>query len=155
MGYIERSLGQDEILIQKAHFHWFHRGLGYLALFTFLAAAGYLFIELRLLWLTAAIAAVGFVIFLHTMVPIWTTEIGVTSDRLIIKREPFARSTDELELLPIEEVNMDQSLLGRILDFGQIPAQGAGDDSLDIPRSPSRWRFTEPSKLLYAKPQKL
>ncbi|MGB0084968.1 MAG: PH domain-containing protein [Rhodomicrobiaceae bacterium] len=133
MGYIEQSLGQDETLIRKAHFHWFHRGQGYISLLAFMAGAGYLFTQYQLLWLPVVIGALGFVVFLRIMVPIWTTEIGVTSERLIIKRGLFTRYTDELELWAIEEVSLEQGILGRALGFGGISAQGTGDDSLQIP----------------------
>jgi uncharacterized membrane protein YdbT with pleckstrin-like domain len=133
MGYIEKSLGPDETVIRRAHFHWYHRALGYLTLICFMAGAGYLYAEYQLSWLAGVVAVLGVVAFLRIMVPIWTTEIGVTSQRLIIKRGLFTRSTDELELWAIEEVSLEQGILGRIFGFGEIYAQGTGDDSLSIP----------------------
>ena len=67
------------------------------------------------------------------MIPIWTTEIGVTSERVILKRGFLTRHTDEVELPAIEEINVDQGFLGRLLGFGRITVQGTGDDDLDIP----------------------
>ena len=67
------------------------------------------------------------------LVPIWTTEIGVTSDRVIVKRCFLARHTDEIQLSAIEEINVDQGLFGRILGFGRVTLQGTGDDDVDIP----------------------
>jgi hypothetical protein len=133
MGYIEKSLGPDETLIRKAHFHWFHRGRACLSLLVFLAAASYLFAEYQAIRGAAATGALGLIVFLRIMVPIWTTEIGVISERLIIKRGLFTRYTDELELWAIEEVSLEQGVLGHLLGFGEISAQGTGDDSLDIP----------------------
>jgi uncharacterized membrane protein YdbT with pleckstrin-like domain len=66
-------------------------------------------------------------------IPIWTTEIGVTNQRVIVKRGLLARHTDEIELWAIEEANLDQSVLGRLFGFGRISIQGTGDDALQIP----------------------
>ena len=48
------------------------------------------------------------------LLPIWTTEIGVTDQRLIFKRGLLWRTTQELQLRAIEEVNLDQGLFGRL-----------------------------------------
>jgi uncharacterized membrane protein YdbT with pleckstrin-like domain len=72
-------------------------------------------------------------LFLAIMLPIWTTEIGVTSQRFIYKRGLLWRSTHELQLRAIEEVNLEQSLLGRMLDFGRLELHGTGVDDIRLP----------------------
>ena len=76
---------------------------------------------------------VGLVLLLVIMAPIWTTEIGVTTQRLIFKRGLLWRTTHELQLRAIEEVNLEQGLLGRILDFGQLQLHGTGVDDIRLP----------------------
>ena len=141
MGYIEKSLAGNEALIAKARFHWLYHVFGYAALVLFLAVAAYLYAELQAPWFAAMVGAVGLIIFVRVMVPIWTTEIGVTSERVILKRGFLTRHTDEIELSAIEETNIDQGLLGRLLGFGRITLQGTGDDDVDIPPIADPVRF--------------
>ncbi len=141
MGYIEKSLAGDEALIAKAGFHWLYHVFGYAALVLFLAVTAYVYAELQAPWSAAMVGAVGLIIFVRVMVPIWTTEIGVTSERVILKRGFLTRHTDEIELSAIEEINIDQGFLGRILGFGCITLQGTGDDDVDLPPIADPVRF--------------
>lgn len=87
MGYIEKSLAGDEALIAKARFQWLYHVFGYAALVLFLAVGAYLYAELQAPWFAAMVGAVGLIIFVRVMVPIWTTEIRVMSERVILKRD--------------------------------------------------------------------
>jgi len=75
----------------------------------------------------------GVVAFLGILVPIWTTEIGVTNQRFIFKRGLLWRSTQELQLRAIEEVNLEQGLLGRFFNFGRLELRGTGVDDVRLP----------------------
>jgi uncharacterized membrane protein YdbT with pleckstrin-like domain len=133
MGYIENSLGANEVLIARARFHWLHYAAAWLVLIAFLAAALLCYGLYRTIWPAAAFVAAGLLGFLAMLVPIWTTEIGVTNQRVIVKRGFLARRTDEIELWAIEEANLEQSVPGRLLGYGRINVQGTGDDALEIP----------------------
>ena len=61
------------------------------------------------------------------------TEIGVTNQRLIVKRGLLSRHTREILLTAVEEVNLIQGALGRILGFGRIDVHGTGDDLVPVP----------------------
>jgi uncharacterized membrane protein YdbT with pleckstrin-like domain len=56
----------------------------------------------------------------------WTTEIDVTDRRVIYKRGFLRRHTVEMNMDKIESVDVDQSILGRILDYGDITIRGTG-----------------------------
>jgi len=99
MGYIEKTPGGEEALIAKASFHWLYRVFAYGMLVLSLALAGYMYSQASWPGWAAIVAGVGIAVFLRVMVPIWTTEIGVTSDRVIVKRRFLARHTDEIQLL--------------------------------------------------------
>jgi uncharacterized membrane protein YdbT with pleckstrin-like domain len=133
MSYIEKILAPDEVLIAKARFHWLYYLLAYGTLALCLALGGYMYSQAWGPWWAAAVAAVGPIVFLRVMVPIWTTEIGVTSERVILKQGFLNRHTDEIELPSIEEINVDQGFLGRLLGFGRITIRGTGVDDVDIP----------------------
>jgi membrane protein YdbS with pleckstrin-like domain len=135
VGYIEQSLGQNETLLYKARFHWLYYAAAWAALtliivfiiwIIFYAAA---WAE----WVLLSGCIIGLLILLRSMIPIWTTEIAVTNHRLIVKRGWLARSTDELQLKAIEQVNFQQGFLGRLFDFGRVDVHGTGVDDLRIP----------------------
>jgi len=141
MGYIENSLAADEALIAKARFHWLYRAFAYAALAVFIATGAFLYMQSRWPWVAAMVAVAGPIFFFRVMVPLWTTEIGVTSERVILKRGFLTRHTDEVELPAIEEINIEQGFFGRLLGFGRITVQGTGDDDLDIPAIADPLRF--------------
>jgi uncharacterized membrane protein YdbT with pleckstrin-like domain len=56
----------------------------------------------------------------------WLSEYVITNRRIIIKRGFIARDTFEMNLSKIESVNVDQSVMGRILNYGSITIIGTG-----------------------------
>ncbi len=133
MPYIERSLGEGETLIRMGQFHWFHRARAWTVFSLALGLAFAPLIAYGAWWAFLTIGAIGILFFIRLMLPIWTTEIGVTNQRLILKRGLLARHTDEMELRAIEGVNLQQGVWGRIFGYGRIEVQGTGDDSVSIP----------------------
>jgi hypothetical protein len=136
MGYIDESLAANEKLVYRARFHWLLRTRAYLTLAVFLviaAAAVSLAQGLPTLMAAAGVAALGIVLFVAMMMPLWTTEVGVTNHRFIFKRGWLRRSTDELQLSTIEEVNLEQSAFGRLLDYGSLVLHGTGVDDIILP----------------------
>ena len=130
MGYIEQSLGQNEVVRYRAHFPWLYHAAGWSTLVLGITAAAFLD---SFAWVSLIAALVAVALFLAIMVPIWTTEIGVTNQRLIYKRGLLRRVTFELQARSIEEVNLSQGLLGRLLDFGHLVVHGTGLDDIVLP----------------------
>jgi uncharacterized membrane protein YdbT with pleckstrin-like domain len=62
-----------------------------------------------------------------------TTEIAITNKRIIAKFGFISRSTIEINLPKVESVQVDQSVMGRMLDYGTIVISGAGAPNLSIP----------------------
>jgi len=56
----------------------------------------------------------------------WTTEVAVTNKRIIYKRGFIGRYTIEMHLDKVESVDVDQTVLGRILGYGDILIRGVG-----------------------------
>lgn len=56
----------------------------------------------------------------------WTTEIDVTDRRIVFKRGFIRRHTVEMNMDKVESVDVDQSILGRVFDFGDIVVRGTG-----------------------------
>lgn len=55
-----------------------------------------------------------------------STEMAVTNKRVLIKVGMVSRNTTEMMLSKIESVNVNQSVLGRMLKFGTITVRGTG-----------------------------
>lgn len=114
-GYIEKSLGQGERLVARAHFHWLYSVKAWLAL-------------LVLGWIL-----IGIWIFISMMVRQGTTEIAITSHRFVEKSGLFTLRTNEISLHNIEGVKLEQSFLGRIFNYGHLRIEGTGIDAVTIP----------------------
>jgi uncharacterized membrane protein YdbT with pleckstrin-like domain len=57
----------------------------------------------------------------------WTTETDVTNLRVVHKTGFITRQTFEMSLDKIESVDVDQSIPGRIFDYGNVTVRGVGE----------------------------
>jgi uncharacterized membrane protein YdbT with pleckstrin-like domain len=55
-----------------------------------------------------------------------TTEIAVTDRRIILKKGFIRRHTVEMNMQKVESVDVDQSLVGRLFNFGNVTVRGVG-----------------------------
>jgi uncharacterized membrane protein YdbT with pleckstrin-like domain len=115
MSYIEESLGQGERIVARAHFPWVYSFKAWLAL------------------IFLGILIVGIWIFFAMMVRKWTTEIGVTTHRFVIKTGLFSTHSNEIALPNIEGVRVEQGFLGHIFGYGRIRIEGTGVDAVELP----------------------
>ena len=75
----------------------------------------------------------GLFFFTHMMIVKATTEIAVTTDRLIYKKGLIARHVGELSIDRIEGVSVSQGLWGRILGYGRVSIRGMGVGEIILP----------------------
>jgi uncharacterized membrane protein YdbT with pleckstrin-like domain len=57
----------------------------------------------------------------------WTTETDVTNMRVVHKTGFIKRRTFEMALDKVESVDVNQSILGRLLNYGDVTIQGVGE----------------------------
>jgi len=57
----------------------------------------------------------------------WTTETDVTNMRVVHKTGFIQRRTFEMALNKVESVDVDQSILGRLLNYGDVTVNGVGE----------------------------
>lgn len=69
---------------------------------------------------------VGLVFWARAAIIYWTTELAVTNKRVIAKTGLIRRNTIEMFLSKVESVHVEQSVLGRIFDFGTVMISGTG-----------------------------
>ena len=64
--------------------------------------------------------------FFYNVVYIYTSEFAVTNERIMLKYGLISRTTFDLSIQKIEGYTADQSILGRIANYGTIIIQGSG-----------------------------
>lgn len=74
----------------------------------------------------ALLALIGVLLLLGAWFHRWITEISVTTHRVIYKTGFIRRHTVEMNMDKVETVDVDQSILGRLLGFGTIRVRGTG-----------------------------
>lgn len=133
MGYVERHLLPGERVLYKTRLHWvlFARPA-----LVFLIGAG-LTVAVRYVeaqpeaargagWIGLGIMAIGLCWSFVHWVELRTSEFAVTTTRVIFKVGLVARYTTELLLSKVESIAVQQSLTGRILDYGDLTVIGTG-----------------------------
>lgn len=155
MGYVDTVLLPGETVRFRTGRHWvlYLPGLGCVALAAASltpAVISYLNDELADsldgLWsgLALAFLAVGAALLARAWYRRRLTEIAVTDRRVIYKSGLLHRSTSEMPLDRIERIDVDQGVLGQMLDFGDITVNGIvssiGADRLNRIAAPNRLR---------------
>ena len=120
MAYIESNLLADATVTHRASLHWLVYWQAILA-----GVAGVV-----LVWIEPLAGAIAFALAVVLAIPPFvaksTSEFGVTSKRVIIKVGLIRRRTLELLLRQVESIQVEQSILGRIFDYGSITLSGTG-----------------------------
>jgi uncharacterized membrane protein YdbT with pleckstrin-like domain len=70
--------------------------------------------------------AVALILALRAWFIRWTTEIAVTNLRVIYAKGFIQRRSVEIHMDKVESVDVDQSVLGRLLDYGTVTVRGTG-----------------------------
>ena len=130
MSYVQRVLQPGEQVRHISSIHWIMYWPGVVA--ALLAVLAYWLSETRLLpgvWRYAAyaLALVAVVLLVRQWFLSWITEIAVTNRRVIYKRGLIRRQTNEMNMDKVESVQIDQSILGRMLDYGDVKLLGTGE----------------------------
>jgi uncharacterized membrane protein YdbT with pleckstrin-like domain len=78
-----------------------------------------------------ALAAIIAVVALYRTITAWfhrwTTETDVTNLRVVHKTGFISRKTFEMSLDKVESVDVTQSIMGRLFDFGDVTIMGVGE----------------------------
>jgi uncharacterized membrane protein YdbT with pleckstrin-like domain len=80
------------------------------------------------------VLVLGLLAFLRAWFRRSITELAVTDHRVIYKRGFLRRHTVEMNMDKVETVDVDQSVLGRLLGFGTIHVHGTGQGIENLSR---------------------
>ena len=82
--------------------------------------------ETKLHWVIFFSLKSIFTLTIYAWLKRWLSEFVITNRRIVIKEGFIARRTFEMNLSKIETVNVDQTVMGRMLNFGSITIIGTG-----------------------------
>jgi hypothetical protein len=142
MSYVQKILQPDERIIYSAPIHW----IVYLRSILLLVLGCAVLLWFMVWWqptdqtlLNGAILGVGCLLiavagfdFLHALIERYSTELVITSRRVVAKTGLIRRHTWEINAAKVEGVEVAQSILGRILDYGTVTVKGTGGGTAPI-----------------------
>ncbi|MBH1638927.1 PH domain-containing protein [Stenotrophomonas maltophilia] len=127
MGYIDNNLVGSEKVLMIAKIHWgvYVGGIawatiGFLLIVGDAGGAGFLAL------------LIGALLLLRAFIYAASTELAITDRRVIAKFGLVRRQTVELLHSKVEGLTVNQTILGRILDFGTIVVNGTGSGRTPI-----------------------
>lgn len=150
MSYVDSILEPGEQVVYRTTISWTVFGQ---AIWLAIAALVVLIVEANFpgsgfepvaLALIAILAFLAFISFVRGWFRRATTEIAVTDRRVILKRGFIRRHTVEMNMQKVESVDVDQTLLGRIFNYGNVTVRGTGSTFETIRKidSPLKLRST-------------
>jgi len=114
--YIENALIKDEKIIYTGNVSLWSLAPLIILGFLFLAFFGF-----------------GLIFWLVAFIRYKTTELAFTNKRVIAKFGFISRNTVELNIAKVESIQVNQSILGRIFNYGTLIVSGAGNPQAPIP----------------------
>src|ERR1700726_4769367 len=131
--YIDEILQPGEKVLYSTNAHWIF----------YLPAIGAWILALVLLILSRATTTPGLILLCMAASAVvaiaalystakawfhrWTTETDVTNLRVVHKTGFIKRRTFEMSLDKVESVDVNQSILGRLLNYGNVTVRGVGE----------------------------
>lgn len=131
--YIEDILQPGEKLLYSTTVHWIVYLPGLVAWIVALVMLGVGYTTenstLKVLAMACALVLLvyGLVMVVRAWFRRWTTEFDVTDRRIVHKTGFIERRTVEMNMDKVESVDVNQSILGRLLDYGEVVVRGVGE----------------------------
>jgi uncharacterized membrane protein YdbT with pleckstrin-like domain len=131
--YIDEILRPGEKVLYSTNVHWIFylpAIAAWIVAFAFLIGSRLVVTDTPML-LCLSLAAISALVALYWMLKAWfhrwTTETDVTNLRVVHKTGFIKRRTFEMSLDKVESVDVNQSILGRILNYGDVTVRGVGE----------------------------
>jgi uncharacterized membrane protein YdbT with pleckstrin-like domain len=146
--YIDDILQPGEKVLYSTNAHWifyFPAIVAWIVAVAFLALSR-MFVADSPMLICLSLAAISAVFALYKMLTAWfhrwTTETDVTNLRVVHKTGFIKRRTFEMSLDKVESVDVNQSILGRLLNYGSVTVRGVGEgaETIDMIASPLDFR---------------
>jgi len=145
MGYAEKNLAPGESIVLRARYHWIiYRAAFTLIFLSVLLGAASIYasrtspdsgVARPVGILALAFVVVGALAWLLRWVRAEADEFVVTNRRVIRKVGLFAREIEQAPLEKIQDITVDQGMVGRLLDCGTVTIETASErGSMTFPR---------------------
>jgi len=145
MGYAEKNLAPGESIVLRARYHWIiYRAAFTLIFLSVLLGAASIYasrtspgsgVARPVGILALAFVVVGALGWLLRWVRAEADEFVVTNRRVIRKVGLFAREIEQAPLEKIQDITVDQGMVGRLLDCGTVTIETASErGSMTFPR---------------------
>lgn len=130
MGYVDKHLLEGERVVYRAKLHKIifvpPLALAVLGLLAAILLKIYMENDLAAWIVGAAFLLVAILVAIPRLIRYATSEFAVTNKRVIVKVGLIYRRTLELVLTKVETIGVEQTIMGRIFDFGTIVVTGTG-----------------------------
>lgn len=113
--YVEGALVKDEKIVH----------LGHISLWSL-----WHLIALGIILLPAV--GIGLIFLIIAYIRYMTTELAITTKRVIVKSGFIRRRMIEININKVETIQVDQEILGRMFNFGTLVISGAGNPQAPI-----------------------
>jgi uncharacterized membrane protein YdbT with pleckstrin-like domain len=146
--YIDEILQPGEKVLYSTNAHWIYflpAIIGWIAAAVFLVLSGMVPAGPPAL-VALSLAGIATLFALYKTATAWfhrwTTETDVTNFRVVHKTGFIQRQTFEMSVDKVESVDVNQSILGRLLNYGDVTVLGVGEGgkTLDMIASPLSFR---------------
>jgi uncharacterized membrane protein YdbT with pleckstrin-like domain len=137
VSYVDRHLLPNERVVYRTRLHWilFVRPVFVTLVALSVTVALGALARMEWVWYLSLLVILGGLIWngIHA-IELFTSEFAVTTTRLIFKVGIVARYTTELLLGKVESIGVQQKLLGRLLNYGDLVVTGTGGVREVFPR---------------------
>jgi len=79
------------------------------------------------------VVGIGLGFFIWAWIRVKSSELAITNKRVIAKFGFVSRNTVEIAIPKVESIQVQQSMMGRMLDFGTLIISGTGTSHAPIP----------------------
>jgi uncharacterized membrane protein YdbT with pleckstrin-like domain len=136
--YIDDILQPGEKVLYSTNAHWifYLPAIGaWIVAIVFLVLSRMIVAETPAL-ICLSLASIAAILALYKMLTAWfhrwTTETDVTNLRVVHKTGFIKRRTFEMSLDKVESVDVNQSILGRLMNYGDVTVRGVGEGAETI-----------------------
>lgn len=126
MNYIDRNLVADERILFRTKKHLIIFFYPIVLLIFTIYAANYMAGNVILAQVQWAPWVVTLIFWAYTWIEYQTSDFAVTNKRVIMREGFFNRHMAEMRLSTISQVNIDQGIIGQMLNFGTISLHAFG-----------------------------
>jgi uncharacterized membrane protein YdbT with pleckstrin-like domain len=142
MGYLDRHLMEGETVVFRTRLHWIQFVPALLLAVILAIGAAVLAYYPNTRLASPVCLVVALAVMVGPVVRYSSSEFAVTNKQVAIKVGFVHRRTLEMVLQKVESIAVDQSLFGRLLNYGTLTVHGTGGtpERFDMIRAPLDFR---------------